>query len=127
MILRARVALCRNKVCTVLLIELAMTKQMAEVKPNLWYKRCLHSACLEYTLLAHKSNNVLCSMDHTMPLRMCEWQCEFTVGKCEWQCECAKNLPNWYGNVRMTMRIYRSRILNRVPLHTISITKYNLT
>ncbi len=50
---------------TVLLIELAMTKQTA-LKSNLIcgiYKIiCLHSAWLEWTLLAHKSNNVLCSL-----------------------------------------------------------------
>ncbi len=35
------------------------------VKSNLWYKSCLYSAWLECTLLdllAHKSNNVLCSL-----------------------------------------------------------------
>ncbi len=39
------------------------------VESNLWYFGCLHSAWLECTLLdllAHKSNNVLCSLRFTM-------------------------------------------------------------
>ncbi len=51
--------------CTVLLIELAMTKQTAlesNLICGLLNQSCLHSAWLECTLLAHKSNNVLCSL-----------------------------------------------------------------
>ncbi len=59
---------CKN---TVLLIELAMTKQtVLELNLICESKSVLHSAWLEYALLdllAHKSNNVLCSLPLLQP------------------------------------------------------------